>query len=164
MRAPIHFIPLMGWKDISEAATATLLGAFASFSLVAPFLLDRFADRVNKPKLLPACHLLPRFLCRRFCWIQVTDNGCFSHQYRSEDYLSISLALGINAGSRFKISLTARSSSLPSRALISRLAFFASAKNSGSLSVSVNALRNISTRSFGVPGGRTYGRAVGPAV
>ena len=57
--ATVHFIPLMVWKGLSEGAAATLLGAFASINLVAHFLLGWIADRVNKPKLLTACHLLP---------------------------------------------------------------------------------------------------------
>jgi MFS family permease len=57
--ATVHFIPLMVWKGLSEGAAATLLGAFASINLVAHFLLGWIADRVNKPKLLAACHFLP---------------------------------------------------------------------------------------------------------
>ena len=76
--ATVHFIPLMVWKGLSEGAAATLLGAFASINLLAHFLLGWIADRVNKPKLLAACHLLRRFLCRRFSWTQVTGNSCCS--------------------------------------------------------------------------------------
>lgn len=57
--ATVHFIPLMVWKGLSEAAAASLLGAFALINLLAHFLLGWIADRVNKPKLLAACHLLP---------------------------------------------------------------------------------------------------------
>jgi MFS family permease len=57
--ATVHFIPLMVWKGLSEAAAASLLGAFASANLVAHFILGSIADRVNKPKLLAACHFLP---------------------------------------------------------------------------------------------------------
>ncbi|HET9550784.1 MAG TPA: MFS transporter [Candidatus Binatia bacterium] len=57
--ATVHFIPLMVWKGLSEGAAATLLGAFASINLVAHFLLGWIADRINKPKLLAACHFLP---------------------------------------------------------------------------------------------------------
>ena len=57
--ATVHFIPLMVWKGLSEGAAASLLGAFASANLVAHFILGSIADRVNKPKLLAACHLLP---------------------------------------------------------------------------------------------------------
>ena len=57
--ATVHFIPLMVWKGLSEGAAATLLGAFASINLLAHFLLGWIADRVNKPKLLAACHFLP---------------------------------------------------------------------------------------------------------
>jgi MFS family permease len=57
--ATVHFIPLMVWKGLSEGAAATLLGAFALINLLAHFLLGWIADRVNKPKLLAACHLLP---------------------------------------------------------------------------------------------------------
>jgi hypothetical protein len=39
MRAPIYFIPLKVWKGFSEAAAATLLGAFASINLAAHFPL-----------------------------------------------------------------------------------------------------------------------------
>jgi nitrate/nitrite transporter NarK len=55
----VHFIPLMVWKGLSEAAAASLLGAFAFINLVAHFVLGWIADRVNKPKLLATCHLLP---------------------------------------------------------------------------------------------------------
>jgi MFS family permease len=57
--ATVHFIPLMVWKGLSEGAAATLLGAFAFVNLLAHFVLGWIADRVNKPKLLAACHLLP---------------------------------------------------------------------------------------------------------
>jgi MFS family permease len=57
--ATVHFIPLMVWKGLSEGVAASLLGAFASINLVAHFVLGWIADRVNKPKLLVACHLLP---------------------------------------------------------------------------------------------------------
>jgi MFS family permease len=57
--ATVHFIPLMVWKGLSEAAAASFLGAFASANLVAHFILGSIADRVNKPKLLAACHFLP---------------------------------------------------------------------------------------------------------
>jgi len=57
--ATVHFIPLMVWKGMSESAAASLLGIFALVNLVAHFVLGWIADRVNKPKLLAACHLLP---------------------------------------------------------------------------------------------------------
>jgi MFS family permease len=57
--ATVHFIPLMVWKGMSEGAAASLLGIFALVNLVAHFVLGWIADRVNKPKLLAACHLLP---------------------------------------------------------------------------------------------------------
>jgi MFS family permease len=57
--ATVHFIPLMVWKGLSEGAAATLLGAFALINLLAHFVLGWIADRVNKPKLLAACHFLP---------------------------------------------------------------------------------------------------------
>jgi sugar phosphate permease len=57
--ATVHFIPLMVWKGLSEGAAASLLGAFAFLNLLSHFVLGWIADRVNKPKLLAACHLLP---------------------------------------------------------------------------------------------------------
>ena len=57
--ATVHFIPLMVWKGMSESAAASLLGIFAVVNLVAHFVLGWIADRVNKPKLLAVCHLLP---------------------------------------------------------------------------------------------------------
>src|SRR5882762_5288494 len=57
--ATVHFVPLMVWKGLSEGAAASLLGAFAFINLVAHFVLGWIADRVNKPKLLAACHFLP---------------------------------------------------------------------------------------------------------
>jgi MFS family permease len=57
--ATVHFIPLMVWKGLSEGAAASLLGAFALFNLLAHFVLGWTADRVNKPKLLAVCHILP---------------------------------------------------------------------------------------------------------
>jgi sugar phosphate permease len=57
--ATVHFVPLMVWKGISEGAAASLLGAFAFVNLLAHFVLGWIADRVNKPKLLAACHFLP---------------------------------------------------------------------------------------------------------
>jgi sugar phosphate permease len=57
--ATVHFVPLMVWKGLSEGAAASLLGAFAFANLVAHFVLGWIADRVNKPKLLALCHVLP---------------------------------------------------------------------------------------------------------
>jgi MFS family permease len=57
--ATVHFVPLMVWKGLSEGAAASLLGAFASINLAAHFVLGWIADRVNKPKLLTACHIVP---------------------------------------------------------------------------------------------------------
>ena len=57
--ATVHFVPLMVWKGLSEAAAASLLGGFALINLLAHFALGWIADRVNKPKLLALCHLLP---------------------------------------------------------------------------------------------------------
>ncbi len=57
--ATVHFVPFMVWKGLSEAAAASLLGAFAFVNLISHFFLGWIADRVNKPKLLAACHLLP---------------------------------------------------------------------------------------------------------
>ena len=57
--ATVHFIPLMVWKGMSEGAAASLLGAFALVNLLTHFVLGWIADRVNKPKLLAICHLLP---------------------------------------------------------------------------------------------------------
>jgi MFS family permease len=57
--ATVHFIPLMVWKGLSEGAAASLLGVFALVNLLTHFVLGWIADRVNKPKLLALCHLLP---------------------------------------------------------------------------------------------------------
>ena len=57
--ATVHFVPLMVWKGLSEAAAASLLGGFALINLLAHFALGWMADRVNKPKLLALCHFLP---------------------------------------------------------------------------------------------------------
>ena len=57
--ATVHFVPLMVWKGLSEGAAASFLGAFALVNLVAHFVLGWIADRVSKPKLLAACHLIP---------------------------------------------------------------------------------------------------------
>jgi MFS family permease len=57
--ATVHFVPLMVWRGLSAGAAASLLGAFALINLVAHFVLGWIADRVNKPKLLAACHVLP---------------------------------------------------------------------------------------------------------
>jgi MFS family permease len=55
----VHFVPLMVWKGLSEGAAASMLGAFAFINLAAHFVLGWIADRVSKPKLLTACHVLP---------------------------------------------------------------------------------------------------------
>ncbi|MBM2803871.1 MAG: transporter [Deltaproteobacteria bacterium] len=57
--AMVHFVPFMVWKGLSEGAAASLLGAFALVNLLAHFVLGWIADRINKPKLLVACHLFP---------------------------------------------------------------------------------------------------------
>lgn len=57
--ATVHFVPLMVWKGLSDGAAASLLAAFALFNLFAHFILGWIGDRMNKPKLLAACHLLP---------------------------------------------------------------------------------------------------------
>ena len=82
--ATVHFIPLMVWKGLSEAAAATLLGAFASINLVAHFLLGWIADRVNKPNSWPHATFFPRFRCQPLCrfgllaTVAVHDNVHFS--------------------------------------------------------------------------------------
>jgi MFS family permease len=57
--ATVHFVPMMVWKGLSEAAAASLLGVFALVNLASHFVLGWIADRVNKPKLLAACHFIP---------------------------------------------------------------------------------------------------------
>jgi len=66
--ATVHFVPLMVWKGLSEGAAASLLGAFAFANLVAHFVLGWIADRVNKPKLLAACQLLPALSVPPLLW------------------------------------------------------------------------------------------------
>jgi sugar phosphate permease len=57
--AIVHFVPFMVWKGMSEGVAASMLGAFAFINLLSHFVLGWIADRVNKPKLLATCHLLP---------------------------------------------------------------------------------------------------------
>jgi len=66
--ATVHFVPLMVWKGLSEGAAASLLGAFAFANLVAHFVLGWVADRVNKPKLLAVCQLLPALSMPPLLW------------------------------------------------------------------------------------------------
>ena len=66
--ATVHFVPLMVWKGLSEGAAASLLGAFALANLASHFVLGWIADRVNKPKLLAACHLLPALSVPPLLW------------------------------------------------------------------------------------------------
>lgn len=55
----VHFVPLMVWKGLSQEQAALLLGAFAFLNLLSHFLLGWIADRVNKPRLMAACMLVP---------------------------------------------------------------------------------------------------------
>ena len=66
--ATVHFVPLMVWKGLSQGAAASLLGAFAFVNLVSHFILGWIADRVNKPKLLAVCHLLPALSLPPLVW------------------------------------------------------------------------------------------------
>jgi len=66
--ATVHFVPVMVWKGLSEGAAASLLGAFAFANLVAHFVLGWIADRVNKPKLLAICNLLPALSVPPLLW------------------------------------------------------------------------------------------------
>jgi len=66
--ATVHFVPLMVWRGLSEGAAASLLGAFAFVNLVSHFILGWIADRVNKPKLLFVCHLLPALSLPPLLW------------------------------------------------------------------------------------------------
>jgi sugar phosphate permease len=66
--ATVHFVPLMVWKGLSEGAAASLLGVFALVNLVSHFVLGWIADRVNKPKLLAACHLIPALSVPPLMW------------------------------------------------------------------------------------------------
>jgi nitrate/nitrite transporter NarK len=66
--ATVHFVPFMVWKGLSEAAAASLLGAFAFINLLAHFVLGWVGDRINKPKLLVACHLLPALSAAPLLW------------------------------------------------------------------------------------------------
>lgn len=72
--ATVHFVPFMVWKGLSEGAAASLLGAFAFVNLLAHFVLGWIADRVNKPKLLVACQLLPALSVPPLLW----DTGYWS--------------------------------------------------------------------------------------
>jgi len=72
--ATVHFVPFMVWKGLSEGAAASLLGAFAFVNLLAHFVLGWIADRVNKPKLLVACQLLPALSLPPLLW----DTGYWS--------------------------------------------------------------------------------------
>ena len=72
-----------------------------------------------------------------------------------QSYFSISFILLTSAGSNLNSFLTCFSISAPSIGSRSSLAFCVSAKNSGSFIVSMKALRNKFTRSFGVAGGKT---------
>ena len=66
-------------RGLSEGAAASLLGAFAFINLVAHFVLGWIADRVNKPKLLTACHVLPALSVARICYpTSVTGRSGFS--------------------------------------------------------------------------------------
>jgi sugar phosphate permease len=66
--ATVHFVPIMVWKGLSEGAAASLLGAFAFVNLLSHFVLGWIADRVNKPKLLAACHLIPALSVPPLMW------------------------------------------------------------------------------------------------
>jgi MFS family permease len=54
----VHFVPLMVWKGLSHEESAFLLGAFAFINMVAHFVIGWIADKVNKPMLMSACHLI----------------------------------------------------------------------------------------------------------
>jgi MFS family permease len=54
----VHFVPLMVWKGLSHEESAFLLGAFAFINMVAHFVIGWIADKVNKPMLMSACHVI----------------------------------------------------------------------------------------------------------
>jgi MFS family permease len=54
----VHFVPLMVWKGLSQEESAFLLGAFAFINMVAHFIIGWIADKVNKPMLMSACHVI----------------------------------------------------------------------------------------------------------
>jgi len=64
----VHFIPLMVWKGVSQEWAAFLLGSFAFLNLVAHFFLGWIADRVNKPRLMSACMLVPALSVPLLVW------------------------------------------------------------------------------------------------
>src|SRR5688572_25644029 len=72
-------------------------------------------------------------------------------------HLRISRSLAIKVGSSLKNLATVFSTSSGDTGSRSSWDFFASARNSGSFIVSINAFCSIFTRSFGVPGGNEYG-------
>lgn len=64
----VHFIPLMVWKGLTQEHAAFLLGAFAFLNMSSHFLLGWIADRVNKPRLLAACMLVPAATMPLLIW------------------------------------------------------------------------------------------------
>ncbi|MBI2360956.1 MAG: MFS transporter, partial [Deltaproteobacteria bacterium] len=64
----VHFIPLMVWKGLTQEHAAFFLGAFAFLNMSSHFLLGWIADRVNKPKLLAACMLVPAATMPLLIW------------------------------------------------------------------------------------------------
>ena len=64
----VHFVPVMVWKGLSQAAAASLLAAFAFINLLSHFFLGWIADKVNKPKLMALCHLVPALSVPPLIW------------------------------------------------------------------------------------------------
>ncbi len=53
-----HFIPMMGWKGLTQGEASVLLAGFAMMNLPIHFLFGWIADFVNKPKLVTLCILV----------------------------------------------------------------------------------------------------------
>ncbi len=55
----VHFVPLLVWKGLTQEQAAWFLGSYAFLNLFTHVVLGWVADRMNKPRLMSICLLIP---------------------------------------------------------------------------------------------------------
>jgi MFS family permease len=55
----VHFVPILVWKGLTQEQAAWFLGGYAFLNLLTHSVLGWIADKMNKPRLMSICMLIP---------------------------------------------------------------------------------------------------------
>jgi MFS family permease len=55
----VHFVPILVWKGLTQEQAAWFLGGYAFLNLLTHSLLGWIADKMNKPRLMSICMVMP---------------------------------------------------------------------------------------------------------